>query len=34
MLGMASMRYTAYEYTPNRTRDRPEAFLDKFRGYL
>lgn len=34
MWGMASMRYTAYEYTPNRSRDGPKAFLKEFRGCL
>jgi transposase len=26
--------YTVYDYTPNRSRDGPEAFLQEFRGYL
>ena len=26
--------YTVYDYTPNRSRDGPEAFLEEFRGYL
>ena len=26
--------YTVYDYTPNRSRDRPEAFLQEFRGFL
>ncbi len=26
--------YTVYDYTPTRSRDGPEAFLDKFRGFL
>ena len=26
--------YTVYDYTPNRSRDGPEAFLKGFRGYL
>jgi len=26
--------YTVYDYTPNRNRDGPEAFLEDFRGYL
>ena len=26
--------YTVYDYTPNRSRDGPEAFLKEFRGYL
>jgi len=26
--------YTVYDYTPTRSRDGPEAFLEKFRGYL
>jgi hypothetical protein len=26
--------YTVYDYTPNRSRDGPEAFLKPFRGYL
>lgn len=26
--------YTVYDYTPNRSRDGPEAFLAEFRGYL
>jgi len=26
--------YTVYDYTPNRSRDGPQAFLEKFRGYL
>src|SRR5207244_3399279 len=26
--------YTVFDYTPNRSRDEPEAFLEEFRGYL
>jgi transposase len=26
--------YTVYDYTPNRSRDGPEAFLQEFRGFL
>ena len=26
--------YTVYDYTPTRSRDGPEAFLEEFRGYL
>jgi transposase len=26
--------YTVYDYTPNRSRDGPDAFLRQFRGYL
>jgi transposase len=26
--------YTVYDYTPNRSRDGPEAFLKEFRGFL
>ena len=26
--------YTVYDYTPDRSRDGPEAFLEDFRGYL
>jgi transposase len=26
--------YTVYDYTPNRSRDGPEAFMKEFRGYL
>ena len=26
--------YTVYDYTPNRSRDGPEAFLEEFRGFL
>jgi transposase len=26
--------YTVYDYTPNRSRDGPDAFLKNFRGYL
>jgi hypothetical protein len=26
--------YTAYDYTPTRSRDGPDAFLQKFSGYL
>jgi transposase len=26
--------YTVYDYTPNRSRDGPDAFLQDFRGYL
>jgi len=26
--------YTVYDYTPTRSRDGPEAFLEKFRGFL
>ena len=26
--------YTVYDYTPNRSRDGPEEFLEEFRGYL
>jgi hypothetical protein len=34
MWGMASIRYSVYEYTPNRSRDGPKAFLKEFRGCL
>jgi transposase len=26
--------YTVYDYTPNRSRDAPDAFLKDFRGFL
>jgi transposase len=26
--------YTVYDYTPNRSRDGPQAFMDKFSGFL
>jgi transposase len=33
-VGDAEHPYTVYDYTPSRSRDGPEAFLEKFRGYL
>jgi transposase len=33
-VGDAEHPYTIYDYTPTRSRDGPDAFLEKFRGYL
>jgi transposase len=33
-VGDARHPYTVYDYTPTRSRDGPEAFLQAFRGYL
>lgn len=33
-VGDAAHPYTIYDYTPTRSRDGPEAFLKKFRGFL
>jgi len=33
-VGDAEHPYTVYDYTPTRSRDGPEAFLERFRGYL
>ena len=33
-VGQEKHPYTVYDYTPNRSRDGPDAFLQKFRGYL
>ncbi len=33
-LGNPDHPYTVYDYTPNRSRDGPDAFLKNFRGYL
>jgi len=33
-VGDAAHPYTVYDYTPTRSRDGPEAFLKKFRGFL
>ncbi len=33
-VGNTKQPYTVYDYTPTRSRDGPDAFLKKFRGYL
>lgn len=33
-VGSPDHPYTVYDYTPNRSRDGPDAFLKDFRGYL
>ena len=33
-VGDAAHPYTIYDYTPTRSRDGPDAFLEKFSGYL
>jgi len=33
-VGDAGHPYTVYDYTPNRSRDGSEAFLQEFRGFL
>jgi transposase len=33
-VGDAAHPYTVYDYTPTRSRDGPEEFLEEFRGYL
>jgi transposase len=33
-VGDAAHPYTVYDYTPNRSRDGPDAFLKDYRGYL
>ena len=33
-VGDAEHPYTVYDYTPNRSREGPDAFLERFRGFL